>query len=435
MKTKMMNPKLAASRFVMRILDKNIFVNDLLNSNLDHFPHNQRRFITELVYGTIRNLAYIDFWIEQAAKKPLRKIDRELIGLIRTSVHQLLHMTKKNDAVVVHEAVELTKTIHKSHAQKFVNFLLREIIRLKPNVIKLKELCGDDSTKYLTTRYSIPQWLLDTILSIQLNIDSVELLEYFLHHQGITLRVDGGETERETVINHLASLEVNAEKTLESPVGIYTERSVTYSMVRDIKGVYIQDESSQLVVQKMDIAAGDTLLDLCAAPGGKTLYMSHLTGDNGKVTAVDINHHKLQLLAEALLQHNKTNVTIKLHDATLHREEWKSAFDKVMVDAPCTALGTVKRHPEVKWHRKAGDPEKLATIAYKIIEQAITYLKPGGTMLFSVCTFTQVETINQLEKFKKAYPDFTIESSGFTVDTTSDRRDLFYYFKCRKNDD
>lgn len=433
MKAKMMNPKLAAARFVMRILEKNIFVNDLLNSNLDHFPHNQRRFITELVYGTIRNLAYIDFWIEQASKKPLRKIDRELIGLIRISVHQILHMSNRENAVVVHEAVELTKKIHKSHSKGFVNFLLREIMRIQPNVLKLQEICGDDNKKYLAIRYSIPEWLLDTILSLNMNVDPVELLEYFLHHQGITLRIEGDE--REAVIKRLDELEVRAIKTIESPVGVYTERSVTYSMIRDIKGVFIQDESSQIVVQHMDISPGDTILDLCAAPGGKALYMSHLVKQEGAVTAVDVNHHKLRLIAEMLQLHGKKNVTLKLHDATMERKEWTTSFDKVMVDAPCSSLGTVKRHPEVKWHRKATDPEQLAQQAYKIMQQAAKYVKPGGIILFSVCTFTPIETVAQLEKFKKEYPQFTIESSGFTVSDPSDRRDLFYYFKCRKNDD
>ena len=182
----------------------------------------------------------------------------------------------------------------------------------------------------------------------------------------------------------------------------------------------------------MEIEKGDKILDICAAPGGKTLFASYLTGENGFVTAADVNGNRLNMLADVVIQHGKKNIGMKLHDATKDNHEWHDAFDRVLLDAPCSALGTVRRHPETKWIKNDNDPAKMASISGKILEQTAKYLKKNGVMVFSVCTFTQEETTEQIRRFSAHHPEFSVEKSYFTVTDINDNRDIFFICRMRK---
>jgi len=203
-------------------------------------------------------------------------------------------------------------------------------------------------------------------------------------------------------------------------------------MLKGFDNIFIQDESSQLSVLEMDIRPGDKILDMCAAPGGKTLFASYLTGENGFVTAADVNGNRLNLLADVVIQHGKKNIEMKLHDATKDNPEWHEKYDKVLLDAPCSALGTIRRHPEIKWIKNNDDPVKMAAVSGKILERTVKYLKKGGTLVFSVCTFTKEETLEQIKRFSAHHPEFTVEKSYFTVKEPDDNRDIFFICRMRK---
>ncbi|HSA34267.1 MAG TPA: RsmB/NOP family class I SAM-dependent RNA methyltransferase, partial [bacterium] len=178
--------------------------------------------------------------------------------------------------------------------------------------------------------------------------------------------------------------------------------------------------------------AGKRVLDLCAAPGGKTIFASWLVGPEGRVTAADVNPYKLKNIAEALLRAGRRNAEIRLQDGAEHHSAWDGAFDAVLLDAPCSALGTLRRHPEVKWLKRPGDGEKMARLGERILDNAARYLRVDGTLLYAVCTFTREETTTQIQQFVQKHPDFKVEKAYYTVSTLLDNRDVFFIARLRK---
>jgi 16S rRNA (cytosine967-C5)-methyltransferase len=427
------DPKLTAAHLTRTVLDQALFINELLNDSLSSFEYNDRRFITQLVYGTVRNMGHIDFWITKVFKKPLKRIDPEVLGIIRISVYQMIFMTNREARSVVNEAVELTKKCGKEKAAGFVNYILREISRTDITKESMENYFKDDRNLFLQTYYSIPDWLfnrLKTFIKDELIEDYLSVINTPL---GITLRIEGNESARNNLIEHLKKKGAEAMPSKDSKFGIYTSKAVNYDMIKEMESVFIQDESSQLTVSEMDIEKGDKIIDVCAAPGGKTLFASYLTGDDGSVVAVDVNRYRLKVLADTAIKYNKRNISIKLHDATIFNPEWEECFDKVLIDAPCSSLGTIRRHPEIKWLKNDSDPKRMASMTSKILESSCKYVKKGGVILFSVCTFTQEETTDQIQNFiSSRSEDFTLEKSFYTVSSIYDNRDAFFICKIRR---
>ncbi|MDX9806459.1 MAG: transcription antitermination factor NusB, partial [bacterium] len=283
------DPRYTASSLTRTVLDQSLFINELLNDSLSSFEYSQRRFITELVYGTVRNMKHLDFWIFKAFKKPLKRIDPELLSIIRTSLYQIIFMNNRDAALVVNEAAELGKKCGGEKTGGFVNFILREILRLDPSKENMEKFFKKDPDKFLQTFYSVPEWLYRRMVALMPEEPVETYLQIINRPLGITLRVEGDEKTKEKVIANLVSKGAEAIAAKDCRYAIYTSKAVNYDMIKDIAGVFIQDESSQLAVCDMDINKGDTVLDLCAAPGGKTLFAAYLTGNTGKVVGVDIN--------------------------------------------------------------------------------------------------------------------------------------------------
>jgi len=430
--SKTRDPKLASAALTRKVLEQSIFINELLNDSLSAFEYGQRRLMTELVYGTIRNLKHLDFWISHVFKKPLKRIDPELLSMIRISLYQILFMSNREAHSIVNESTELIKQSSNEKAAGFVNFILREILRNKPDKDNMLKILGNNQDKFLQTYYSFPEWLYKRISEV-LPEEPVETYLKILNMPlGITLRTEGDDDHRAELIKTLISKGAEAVPAKDCKYGVYTSKAVNFDMVKDFNGVYIQDESSQLAVFEMDIKKGDKILDICAAPGGKTLFASFLTGDTGMVTAADVNRHRLSLLAETAIKYKKKNIEVKLHDSTVINPEWGEKFDKVLVDAPCSALGTIRRHPEVKWIKNDHDPAKMALMAAKILDCSAGYLKKNGILLFSVCTFTREETTIQVQNFILKHPEFKIEKAYYTVSSLEDNRDAFFICKMRR---
>lgn len=426
------NPKTAAAALTRKVLERSLFVNELLNNTLDAFPLAERRFITELTYGTIRNLAHLDFWIEQASGRSLSRIDREVLSHLRIALYQMLFMDNREAPQIVHEAVEIVKTSSRREAAGFANFTLREILRIAPSRSKMLRLLGYDHDRFYRTWHSFPGWLADLIGDLVGERYRYKYLGFANKPLGITLRIEGDAARRDAVIAELRAQGVSAEPAAESPYGIYTDRAVTWRMIADMTDVHIQDESSQLAVLDMDLKAGDRVLDLCAAPGGKTIFASWLVGPAGRVTAADVNPYKLKNIAEALLRAGRRNAEIRLQDGAEHNPAWDGAFDAVLLDAPCSALGTIRRHPEVKWLKKPGDGEKMARLGERILGQAARYVRVDGALLYSVCTFTREETTTQIQQFVQKHPEFKVEKAYYTVSTLLDNRDVFFIARLRR---
>lgn len=428
------DPRLVASSLIRVVLDQSLFLNELLADLISPFDFPKRRFITELVYGTIRNLTHIDFWISRVFKKPLKRINDNLLDLIRVSLYQIIFMSNREPATIVFEAAELAKRCGNERTAGFVNYILREILRQDPTRENMEKCFDGNFEAFLQTYYSIPAWLFVRLKrqAERLGDDIETMLQIVNRPLGITLRVDGDESERERVIESLRERGIEAEPAKECRYAVYTHKAVNFSIISEFKNVSIQDESSQLAVCELGIEPGDRILDLCSAPGGKTLFASYLTGDSGRVTAADVNANRLTMLTEAIVKNGKRNIEVKLQDGASFNPDWQDKFDKVLLDAPCSALGTIRRHPEIKWLKNNKDSAKMASISEKILNNACRYVKVGGILVFSVCTFTREESIDQIDRFTAGHENFDAEKSYYTVRETSENRDIFYICRMRR---
>ncbi len=426
------NPKLTAANLTRTVLDQSLFINELLNDSLSAFGYDERKFITELVYGTVRNMDHIDFWVNKVFKKPLKRIDPELLGIIRISLYQIIFMSNRENRSVVNEAVDLAKKCGKEKAAGFVNYILREVLRIGPSRENMEKYFEGNPDLFLQTYYSMPKWLFERIKLFSQEENIEDYLKVINTPLGITLRIEGDNSARDNLIELLKQKGAEAQPAKDCKFGIYTSKAVNYDMLKDMESVFIQDESSQLAVFEMDIEKGDKIIDVCAAPGGKTLFASYLTGDEGTIVAVDVNRHRLKVLADTAIKYRKKNIEIKLHDATIFNPLWENKFDKVLIDAPCSSLGTIRRHPEMKWLKNDSDPKRMALMTSKILESSSRYVKKDGIILFSVCTFTQEETIDQIDNFLSEKPGFILEKSFYTVSSIHDNRDAFFICKMRR---
>ncbi len=420
-----------AASIIKESLAGKILISDITLSKFKKYTQKERGFINELVYGTIRNLRYVDFWIAKAFNKNIQKIDVSVLSIIRLSVYQMLMMDNRKEWSVVFEACELVKTIKRDKAVGFINFILREILRLEPSTEKLKQYCKDER-EFLSTNYSVPEWIYDMLLTLygKENIESV--LAAIQIPIGTTVRV-AGNSER---VKEIASLfnDKNVESFIseKTPYAIYTSKTLNYDMVKLLFDVYVQDESSQMAVLEMDIKKGEKILDLCAAPGGKTFFISWLTGETGSVTASDVNRYRLSKITDMIVERGLKNIEVALQDGAVRKQEWEETFDKVVVDAPCSSLGTIKRHPEIKWFRNSNDSTKMATLTARILDNAAHYVKKGGDLIFSVCTFTHEETVNQVSRFLDENHGYQLIRKYYTSEQFKDNRDNFFIAHFRR---
>ncbi len=370
-----------------------------------------RRLATELVYGVLRHRRLLDVWIRHLSSRPDKSIDPVARQVLRLSLYQLLKLDRIPQHAVLNEAGSLLRQLQRGHAVGFVNALLRRCLR------ELKEERGPefppDAAGRLAIEHSIPNWLVQRLLQDpEIRCDDkkkqvgrlTERLERFNRPAPLSVCVN---TTRMDVAKLIACIE---EQGGEAQPGEWSADAVT--VTRGGIGVllplleqglcHVADEASQLVARLLDAQPEERILDCCAAPGGKTLMAASAVGPDGSVLAVDLSEAKLKLLSEQAARHGFTHIQTFAADMSQPQPSLEAgSFDRVLVDAPCTALGVIRRHPEIRWRREAKDVRGMAALARTIAEHALRYVKPGGVLVFSVCTHTDEEGPQQLRHLQQ----------------------------------
>lgn len=337
-----------------------------------------RALLNELVMGTLRMRGAIDREIARASTRAIHEIDPRALSAIRVAAYQVLFLDRVPAHAAVNAAVEDVKSRPRGEgAAKFVNAVLRSVIRGKP-----------EGRKDL----SHPDWL-------------VKLFEKTLGVEGVaafcaannapppfTIRATGAHANRDALAGLLEAEGVKAASCRFAPQGLTLDRGVHPPASPSFrKGLWtVQDEAAQLVSLALDPHPGMKVLDACAAPGGKTAHIADLMGGSGEVLAIDRSEDRLALVRETVKRLGLSSVRIKVHDAAVPLPE-APLFDRILVDAPCTGLGTLRRSPEIKWRIKSGDPRTLARQQLAILVNLAKYLKADGVMVYSVCTVTDEE--------------------------------------------
>jgi 16S rRNA (cytosine967-C5)-methyltransferase len=386
----------------------------LANSRRSLSDERDRALAAEIVTGTMRWLRSLDFLVEHFAGRRLAKVDQEVLTILRLSVYQLLHLDRVPAAAVVDDAVDLTRAARKPSATGFVNAVLRSLLRQKSKLpLPSRPASAVDRAAqlaYLGITHSHPEWLMDRWLDRH----GFEACEGWVRFNNatpaLTLRVNTLRATVDDAARTLAADGVETEPTRYAPDGlVVTEGN---PLRRPADGlVVVQDEASQLVPLIVGAQPGNRVLDLCASPGGKTLGMAGPMGDEGVIVASDVRARRMELLRGTIRASGARSVRLVRVDTT-RALPFGAVFDRVLVDAPCSGLGTIRRDPDIRWRRDESDLAGLAARQVELLARAAATVRPGGRLVYATCSSEPEENEQVVDAFLAAHPEFTVVDPG-----------------------
>ncbi len=381
-----------------KILDRGIKIKDAIDEVSSTLDKRERSFLMEIVYGVLRYRYYLDWMLKDFLKRP-SGFSLYTINNLRVALYQMLFM-RVPEWAVVNEAVN----IEKGEKKGLVNAVLRNFIRNKEKI----KLPQEKTVDYIAIKTSHPKWLIKGWVSRFGFDEALELAEANNKIPPIFLRAESPE-KREEILKIFSERAIEAYPTKYSPVGIVLMESLQ-SLEKEISdyNLFVQDEASQLVTYLLNPLAGERVLDACAAPGGKTTHIANLMEDKGEVIAVESEEKRIRYLIENIERLKLKSIRVLLSDSRNIKNI--GFFDKILVDAPCSAIGVIRRNPDVKYKHKKGDLIRYKETQLEILNATSQYLKKGGIMVYSVCSTELEEAEEVIDAFLKNNPDFyTIE--------------------------
>jgi len=365
-------------------LDRNLRDSEL--SDLD------RNFVTALVYGVVSKHDLLAWYLEDFFKKEPKPWAKMLLMM---TIYQIVFMDKVPTSAAVDEAVKIAKRKDGQQAGNFINAVLRNFMRSDAQ---------NKEPKTWEIKYSMPKLLLDKMVKQFGGKRTGEILESLEIESKASLRVNTHLTSIEKIQEFFPQL----EKSKLSPVGLTTSHG-NFAQTESFKDglIVIQDETSQLVAPQLELTGEESVLDACAAPGGKTTHIASLL-TKGQVTACDLYEHKIELIKEnAVRQKVADKVKTVIADARdLENEFGSEKFDRVLVDAPCSGIGLIRRKPDIRYRKEARDFDDLQAIQLDILSSASKTLKENGIMVYSTCTIFDEENFDVVKKFLTTHPNF-----------------------------
>ena len=364
------------------------------------------RLAAELVYGSVRWKRRLDRITNNLARRPDR-ISAEGRCLLRMGIYQLLLMDGIPPHAAVYETVELAAGT--GVPRGFINAILRQVQR-DGDPLRYPDR-DEKPVQFLGARYSYPDWIVQRWVD-RFGVDEAERL-CVAHNEPapMTLRTNLRRTTRPELVQALIAADVRAEP------GRHTDTAVHAAHVPPLpdfepfaEGLFtVQDESSQLVTQLLDPQPGEVVLDVCAAPGGKTTHVAERMDDRGRIVANDPSPDALDRLRENAQRLGLASIETRAHDGAEPIPELQNGADRVLVDAPCTSLGILRRHAEGRWLKRDEDARSLAAIQSGLLANAANHVRPGGVLVYGVCTDSHEETTDVIERFLAEHPAFTLE--------------------------
>jgi len=374
------------------------------SSNLD--PRD-RALATELVYGVLRQQNRLDFALSGLSKTPLNKLEPRVLLLLRLGAYQILELDRIPAPIAVHETVALCRRIKLARATGLVNAILRRLVR-EADQIAWPDPAANP-VAHLTWAESLPKWLARR-WHAELGEDAIPLARALRQPAPFTLRVNTLKVTRDDYLAQLAAAGHEAEATRFAPEGIIIHKRGQGRLPGDAEGLYqVQDEASMLIAHLLAPAPGEKLLDTCAAPGGKTTHLAALTRNQVSIQALELHPNRLHYIENGAKRLGCTGITARAWDMTEPPDFLEpDSLDGVLVDAPCSGLGVLRRNPEARWRLVEKDIAELATRQLTILNQAAHLVRKGGRLVYSVCTVTPEETTQVVETFLAGHPDFQL---------------------------
>lgn len=392
-----------------------------------------RSLVMELVYGVLRRQETIDWRLDAVLSKPLHRLPMVVQMLLRLGVYQLLFLDRIPASAAVNETVRLAKSYStqlKRDWSGLVNGVLRNLIRLPappfPDPLVFP-------ARSLSVRYGVPEWLTERWVG-RMGLEQAESACRASNRvPNVTLRVNSNRLTRKEFLERLRQAGVAAHPTAVSPVGVVLEKGQEITSLPGFQAgdFYVEDEAAQLIPPILDPQPGETVLDACAAPGGKATHLAELMGDRGTIYAVDRKGLRMDLLRRNCGRLGVRSIVPIVGDVRTP-SEWSgmiasgpnlqkrsSLFDRILVDAPCSGLGVLRRHPEAKWRKDSSAFARHQKLQAEILASVASCLRPGGVLVYSTCSTETEETEGVVTRFCEACPGWMRESVAPWLPTTA----------------
>lgn len=402
---------------IVSVMDKGAYSDKAVHDTLEKHQGLEKRdrsFFTRLCQGTIEYAVESDYIIDSFSKTKVKKMKPVIRGILRMGVYQILHMDSVPDSAVCNEAVKLANKRKFTNLKGFVNGVLRNISREKDN-IKFPEK-KDGFCKYASVRYSMPEWIVEYFSANYGEVRTERIFEGFLKaDRGVSVRCNISKAAPEEVFMMLQKQGIKVEK---SELFDYAFTIDGFDRITDIDAfnmgyIQVQDQSSILAGHVSVINGGEKIIDICAAPGGKTMHAADRlkavgSRSAGKIISCDLTKQKADLIRENVERTGFDNVSVIKNDALVYKKEWENTADIVIADLPCSGLGVIGKKCDIKYKTTKEDIISLSEIQRKILQNASRYLKKGGQLLYSTCTIAREENEDNVEwilenlPFKKA---------------------------------
>lgn len=360
---------------------------DTLDSYL-YLDKSSRGFITRLYEGTIEKRLYLDYIIDGYSKTPVKKMKPVIMLLLEISVYQLFFMDRVPDSAAINEAVKLTKKRGLTGLSGFVNGVLRNIARNKEKIALPDK--NKDLIKYLEIKYSTPRTVVEYLIKDYGNEEAEAVLEAFEEKRPLTARATRGD--RKELIKKLEGegVKTGTDTIFPESVRILELDNLGFLGSFEDGDFVIQDESSQFIGKIVGLPSGARVLDLCAAPGGKSLLFAEME-EVDEIISCDISESKTELIEDNVRRIGTDKIRTRVNDASLYNPDFLDGFDLVICDLPCSGLGVMGRKRDIKYNVSRDKIRELAILQKKILENAARYVKKGGRLIYSTCTMTRAE--------------------------------------------
>ena len=383
----------------------------------------ERRLVNGLVYGVIRWQKQLD-WVLNQFINPRFQLDVRHRNILRLGAFQLLHL----DGIPAHAAIFETVQLAAPHRRKssrgqkttgFINAVLRSVQREGATVAYPP--LDTNPTEHIASSLSYPTWLVKQWLQTRGVSWTLAFCRASNQIAPLAFRVNTLLTQREEVCQSLEREGLPAILSKIAPDGIALENrtittfdaagELTLKDILNRNDIYVQDESGMLVAPLLSPEKAEFIVDLCAAPGGKTTHLAHLMRNTGKIVAVDVSAEKVALLQKNCRRVNVHNVETQVMDVTKADLGFIKTADAVLIDAPCSGFGTLRRHPDIRWNKTLEQIRALSEIQYNLLKNAASHIKPGGILVYSTCSIEPIENEKVIQRFLANFPMYTIENA------------------------
>lgn len=397
------NSRKTVLKLLTKLDSNSSYSNILLDEALKRsdFDIQEKKFASALFYGVLERRITLDRLIVQYLKKPGYKLSVEVRNILRMGFYQLLYMDSVPDSAAVDECVKLAKKNRNPSVSDFVNGMLREFIR---NDKKLPQVSSEQEK--LSVQYSCPEWLVDKWLSEYGKQMTLSLLETSVGQAPVTVKANTLKMSVDEIISVLQSDGFGCEikGCVPDCLKICGGGSIEGSRAYRNGLVHVQDISSQICCSVLEPESGNTVLDMCSAPGGKAFTIAQLMKNQGVLRAYDLHENRVKLIRSGAQRLGLGIIQAAANDAKTYNENIPAA-DKILCDVPCSGLGVIRRKPEIKY-KNPEDFERLPEIQYDILDISSKYLKPGGILVYSTCTCSRAENDEVVRRFLYEHSDF-----------------------------